>query len=102
MTIKEFIKLGGSIEVEWAQTSFYQAGTDDLNTDDISEVGDLLQIENWKEPIEPSESDFNDSSDIYTIYGPDDVAIADNLDEYEANDFIANLKPEDLKQKDKK
>lgn len=96
MTIKEFIKLGGSIEVDWAETSFYQADTDNLNTDNISEVRDLLQIENWKEPIEPSESDFNDYSDSYTIYGPDNVALADYLDEDEANDFIANLTPEDL------
>lgn len=78
------------------ETSFYQANTDDLNTDNISEVSDLLQIENWKEPIKPSESDFNDYSDTYTIYGPDDVALADYLDKYEANDFIANLTPEDL------
>ena len=69
MTIKEFIKLGGSIHADWDQAAFYQVDTDDLNTDNISEVSDLLQFENWKEPIEPSESDFNDGSDMYTIYG---------------------------------
>lgn len=99
MTIKEFIKLGGSIHADWNQTGFYQVDTDDLNTDNISKVSDLLQVENWKELIEPSESDFNDDSDMYTIYGPDDVALADHLEEDEANDFIANLKLEDLKQK---
>ena len=96
MTIKEFIKLGGSIHVDWSQTAFYQADTDDINTEKISEVSDLLQVENWKELIDPDESDFNDNSDTYTIYGPDNVALADNLDEDEANDFIANLTPADL------
>ena len=42
MTIKEFIKLGGSIHVDWDQTGFYQVDTDDLNTDNISKVSDLL------------------------------------------------------------
>ena len=101
MTIKEFIKLGGSIVAHWDQTSFYEASREDVITDNISEVSDMLQIENWKEPVEATDNDFNDGSDYYTIYGPDNVALASDLDEDDANEFIKDLKASDLTKKRK-
>lgn len=99
MTIKEFIKLGGSIVAHWDQTTFYEASSEDVFADNINEVSDMLQIANWKEPIEATDNDFNDGSDYYTIYGPDNIALASDLDEDDANKFIKDLEASDLVKK---
>ena len=46
----------------------------------------------WKEPVVPDDKYFNDGSDYYTIYDANSIALADNLTDTEANEFIKNLK----------
>lgn len=92
MTIKEFLQQGGSINVSWDQSDCYDNDSSNLKNKNIMNVQDLLRADMWKEPVVPDDKYFNEGSDYYTIYDANNIALADNLTDTEANEFIKNLK----------
>ncbi|WP_297954048.1 hypothetical protein [uncultured Lactobacillus sp.] len=91
MTIKEFLADGGRINARWDFTDFASHEVDQSNsTENFSSVDDIVQ-DAIEQGSFSENQEFNRCSETFDLYDSDGNELATDLDEAEANSFIANL-----------